>query len=68
MNKEGTGHTDEILALAANSEGTLLASGGRDKILRVWDIRSNKLVESFKGHRDAISSLAFRRNTNDVRN
>ncbi|MGI4791473.1 MAG: WD40 repeat domain-containing protein [Janthinobacterium lividum] len=33
-----TGHTDGILALAMNSSGTRLASSGRDKTLRLWQI------------------------------
>ncbi len=61
------GHTSEILALAVSWDGRYLASGGRDKLLRVWDARTGARVEAFKGHRDAISCLAFRRNTSTVR-
>ncbi|CAH0513326.1 unnamed protein product [Peronospora belbahrii] len=49
-----------ILALAASSDGKFLASGGRDKLVRVWDLEKSELQESFSGHRDAVSSLAFR--------
>ncbi|GMF09661.1 unnamed protein product [Phytophthora lilii] len=49
-----------ILALAASSDGKFLASGGRDKLVRVWDAEKGELQESFSGHRDAISALAFR--------
>ncbi|RHY80931.1 hypothetical protein DYB37_001605 [Aphanomyces astaci] len=54
-------HKKTILALAVSSDSKFVASGGVDKILRVWDGASNELLESFKGHRDAISSLAFRK-------
>ncbi|KAF1794865.1 G-protein beta WD-40 repeat [Phytophthora cactorum] len=49
-----------ILALAASSDGKFLASGGRDKLVRVWDVEKGELQESFTGHRDAVSALAFR--------
>jgi ribosomal RNA-processing protein 9 len=49
-----------ILALAASSDGKFLASGGRDKLVRVWDAEKGELQESFSGHRDAVSALAFR--------
>ncbi|CAI5745609.1 unnamed protein product [Peronospora destructor] len=49
-----------VLALAASSDGKFLASGGCDKLVRVWDVEKNELLESFSGHRDAVSSLAFR--------
>ncbi|CEG43895.1 U3 snoRNP-associated protein (contains WD40 repeats) [Plasmopara halstedii] len=49
-----------ILALAVSSDGKFLASGGRDKLVRVWDAKTGQLKESFSGHRDAVSALAFR--------
>ncbi|KAH7479601.1 hypothetical protein PRIC1_008859 [Phytophthora ramorum] len=49
-----------ILALAASSDGKFVASGGRDKLVRVWDAEKGELQESFAGHRDAVSALAFR--------
>jgi ribosomal RNA-processing protein 9 len=50
----------EVLALAVSSDGTLLASGGRDHIVRIFDTRVGKQVESFDGHRDDVTSIAFR--------
>lgn len=55
-----TDHERNVLALALSSDGKYLASGGCDKLVRVWDAEKNELLESFKGHRDSISSLAFR--------
>lgn len=56
-------HTDKekcVLALAVSSDGKYLASGGADKLVRVWNVEKNELEESFSGHRDTISALAFR--------
>jgi ribosomal RNA-processing protein 9 len=53
----------EVLAVAVSSDGRYLASGGRDKLVRVWDTRSQRLVESFSGHRDLVSCLVFRLNS-----
>lgn len=49
------GHFGNILALAISSDGKHLASAGTDKLIKVWDTRSNTLIDSFKGHRGAIS-------------
>uniref|UniRef100_M4BH40 Uncharacterized protein n=1 Tax=Hyaloperonospora arabidopsidis (strain Emoy2) TaxID=559515 RepID=M4BH40_HYAAE len=49
-----------ILALAVSSDGKFLASGGRDKLVRVWNVEKSELLESFSGHRDAVSALVFR--------
>lgn len=55
-----------VLALAASSDGKFLVSGGRDKLVRVWDVEKNELQESFSGHRDAVSSLTFRLRTHSL--
>ena len=54
------GHSDEVLALACSTDGRYIASGGRDSTIRLWDARSDELLDTFKGHRDAVSCLSFR--------
>jgi ribosomal RNA-processing protein 9 len=59
-------HLDHVLALALSSDGRYLASGGRDRLVRVWDVRADTLVDTFQGHLDAVSCLAFRRGTHTL--
>eukprot|EP00752_Nemacystus_decipiens_P007081 g6344.t1 len=56
-------HSNEVLTLAASSDGRFLVSGGRDRLIKVWDCRTNTVVETFRGHQDTVSSLAFRANS-----
>lgn len=49
------GQTDQILSVAVSSDGKLLASGGLDKLVRVWDTSSNKLIKSFVGHQGPVT-------------
>ena len=56
-------HEGEVLAVAVSTDGKYIVSGGRDKIIRVYDARSNSEIKAFQGHRDAVSSLAFRRDS-----
>lgn len=49
------GHTDEVWALALSPDGRLLASGGKDRRVGVWDVEKNEWVKGFSGHRDSIS-------------
>ena len=37
MIKELRGHTDTVYSLAFSADGTLLASGGLDSNMRLWD-------------------------------
>ncbi|HYT92885.1 MAG TPA: WD40 repeat domain-containing protein [Gemmataceae bacterium] len=42
------GHTKEVRALAFNADGTLLATGGNDQTVRLWDAASGKELETLK--------------------
>jgi hypothetical protein len=50
---------DEVLALALSPDGKKLASGGCDRLVRVWDLESGKLEQSIENHADWVFGLAF---------
>lgn len=54
----------EILCVASTTDGKYVVCGGRDKAVRVHDTRAkNAEVKCFQGHRDVVTSLAFRRDS-----
>ena len=61
-----TGHCSPVLALAVSSDGTLLASGDQDRLIMIWDTQTMARLHTFKGHRDAVSGLVFRRGTHTL--
>ncbi|MBI3412319.1 MAG: hypothetical protein HY040_28705 [Planctomycetes bacterium] len=50
---------DSVLALALSPDGKKLASGGCDRLVRVWDLPSAKLEQSIENHADWVFSVAF---------
>jgi len=40
-------------------DGTLLATGGKDHKVCLWDVKSGKLVSSYEGHTDKVTCLSF---------
>lgn len=59
-------HTGPILTVAASSSGKFVATGGADKRLIVWSAADLTPLRIFTQHRDAVTSLAFRRGTNQL--
>jgi len=65
----------EVLALAASDDGRYLATGGRDSLVRIFDLRiagksdgsrvdtnteQGAPVATFRGHKGAVTALTFR--------
>jgi ribosomal RNA-processing protein 9 len=51
----------EVLSVAVSTDGRYVVSGGRDGLVRVYDSRTNSEIKAMAGHRDAVTSVAFRR-------
>ena len=54
-NKLLKGHLGTVTCMSVSSDGNFLASGGDDKTVRIWDTRSQKLLETFRGHRNGVT-------------
>lgn len=64
--KTPTGHTSEILCVAASTDGKFVVTGGKDKRLIVWDAETLTVLKVFTKHRDAVTAVVFRRGTNQL--
>ncbi|CAH2071733.1 unnamed protein product [Thlaspi arvense] len=59
-------HSRETLALAVSSDGRYLATGGVDRHVHIWDVRTREHLQAFTGHRHTVSSLCFRHGTSEL--
>lgn len=60
---ELTGHRGEVFCAAFSDTGKWIATGGRDKTVRIWDGESGELVRTCLGHEWTVTSLCFERST-----
>ncbi|RXI01939.1 hypothetical protein DVH24_015288 [Malus domestica] len=51
------GHKESVYALSMNDSGSLLVSGGTEKVVRVWDPRTGSKKMKLRGHTDNIRAL-----------
>src|SRR4051812_19491215 len=52
-------HAGVASVVAFSPDGKVLASGGHDCLVRLWDFRTGKELRRFRGHTGRIYSLAF---------
>lgn len=64
--KEYLGHTGEIISIAVSDSGRFLATGDRHARLIIWDADTLTPRKLFTRHRDAVTSLSFRRGTEQL--
>lgn len=55
------GHADAILAADLAPDGTSLATGSYDRMVKLWDVAAGRELRTLKEHTDAVHAVAFRR-------
>lgn len=54
------GHSEVVMGIAFNAEGTQLLSGGSDSTARVWDVETGRELQKFTGHSGSmVKRVAF---------
>ncbi len=53
------GHVGDVDSLCINPEGTLLASGGQDGLIILWDLNTFQKLVQFSGHTRPVLHLQF---------
>jgi len=51
------GHSGQVYALAWHPDGTCLASGGRDRVIRIWEPDTGARLIDLRGHTDYVRDL-----------
>ncbi len=54
------GHKDSLYAAALSPDGQVLATGGYDSAIKLWNVASGRELRTLEGHNGAVFELAFR--------
>jgi WD40 repeat protein len=52
-------HSWEVFSPSFSPNGLILATGGPDQEVKIWDTETGKLLCELRGHRDAVSAISF---------
>uniref|UniRef100_A0A915EFA7 Uncharacterized protein n=1 Tax=Ditylenchus dipsaci TaxID=166011 RepID=A0A915EFA7_9BILA len=52
-------HKNSVMSVNWNRNGNWLLTGSRDHLIKLYDIRMMKEVQSFRGHKKEVTSLAW---------
>ena len=53
------GHNDAILTVAYSPDGKWIATGGKDRVLRIFNAATGEVMAEVHGHNDAIGQVAY---------
>src|SRR4029450_1359497 len=54
-----TGHTARVFPLAFSHDGAVLATGGADSMIKLWEVASQSEIATLEGHKGPLTDLAF---------
>ena len=53
------GHSHGVWSVAFAPDGLTLASAGVDRLVRIWDIETGRLLRSLRGHTNDIRAVLY---------
>jgi general transcriptional corepressor TUP1 len=48
-----------VTSVSISPDGSMVAAGSLDSVIRIWEVASGILLDSLRGHRDSVYSVAF---------
>jgi WD40 repeat protein len=55
------GHAGPVLCVAFSPDGTVVATGGKDGVVRLWDVAAGQQAGQLTGHTDWVYAVAYSR-------
>ncbi|GBL16328.1 serine/threonine-protein kinase F [Microcystis aeruginosa NIES-1211] len=59
VDKTLTGHSGQVYSLAYSPDGRYLASGSKDRTIKIWEVATGKGLRTLTGHSGVVLSVAY---------
>ncbi|MFM6061284.1 MAG: protein kinase domain-containing protein, partial [Microcystis panniformis] len=59
LDKTLTGHSGQVYSLAYSPDGRYLASGSKDRTIKIWEVATGKGLRTLTGHSGVVWSVAY---------
>lgn len=56
---QAMGHGDVVQCVAFSPDGKWIASGGNDRLVRLWNVKTDSEERRFEGHEGRVTGVAF---------
>ena len=56
------GHSNTIRSICFLNDGKMVASGSRDKIIKIWNIETGKVIRNLEEHTNFVYSICLSSN------
>lgn len=57
--KTFSGHLDAVLSVAISPDGKIVASGSRDRTIKLWNLHTGELLTTLTGHSSPVLAIDF---------
>lgn len=54
-----SGDGGSVISVAFSPDGTILATGSEDQVVRLWDVATGRVIDQLVGHESEVSTLQF---------
>ncbi len=54
-----SGHRNEVYSVVYSPNGNIIASGSRDRTVKLWSIQNQQEIATFEGHKGGVMSVAY---------
>ena len=61
--KNPSGHKESLYCLDISYDGKYMITGGKDRVIKIWDLLKKREYFTLKGHSKPVHCLKFKRNS-----